>query len=451
MVMPALIFVYEGTVGQRPILDRSIWLRTLPFIGGVIAFFAYTHYGLNTSSLGQTLATTNLHKYWIQGITQLKLHLLHYGANFIWPLNVMEGHYIKPVTLTDPGPFLGFLLVALTLYTAWRLRQSAPLISFCILAYWVLLAPSSSVIPLRVVADYRPYPSSVFLYLAVGIIAFTYLKRKVLIAGCIAVLVALGATAVYINTTWKTEESFWARSVANGSGSTMAHLNYAMAAKDMNIREKYLRKGLEMNPNYILVRINLGLTLIHKGQKKEGLELVKRAVAQDPKIAQSHYWLAVAYRRTGKVAEAAETAALAVTLHRLPRYQYQAGQLMQMAGRHEDSIPYLKATLEYNPGYQRTGFLLGWAHQKGGRNAEAIAIYETYLASKPRDTQARFNRAYALMNEKQYRQAIAEFDKTLELKPDYVEVHLHLATCYKGLGNSEEAQRHLALWNSRPR
>ena len=43
--------------------------------------------------------------------------------------------------------------------------------------------------------------------------------------------------------------------------------------------------------------------------------------------------------------------------------------------------------------------------------------------------------------------AIEGFQKTLELKPDYMEAHKHLAICYKTLGNENEAQHHLALWN----
>jgi tetratricopeptide (TPR) repeat protein len=448
IMLPGLIFIYELTVRKSRIFNHSIWLRTFAFAAMVIAYFTYTRYGLSHSHLGQA---REFHEYWTHGLTQLKLHISHYGLNFIWPLNVMEGHYIKPATLMDPGPWFGFLLVLFTLYMAWRSRQSSPLISFGIMAYWIQIAPVASVIPIRMVADYRPYASSPFLYLIVGIIAFSSLKRKALIASCFALMVYLSAIAIYLNTTWKTEEGFWKRAVDSGQAESRAHLNYALAVNDMDLREKHLRKALEQSPHYILVKINLGLNLINKGQKEEGLDLMKKAVAQDPRIAQSQYWLGIAYKLVGKLAEAAEAAAMAANLYPLPKYQYQAGLLMQSTGRHKDSIPYLQAVQEYNPNYKRTGFLLGFSYQKAGQTLEAIKTYQAYVEKKPRDYQARFNLAYALMKQKQYRQAIQEFDKTLELKPDYAEVHLHLSTCYQGLGNTTEAARHLALWENRNR
>jgi protein O-mannosyl-transferase len=450
VVMPGLVFAYELIVRQRSVLDRMIWLRTLPFIVIVLGFLSFIHYGIGSSLLGKSLTTIDLQEHWAFAITQLKLHFTHYGLNFIWPLNIMEGHYIKPATLMEPGPWLGLVLVLSTLYVAWRVRQSNPLISLSILAYWMFFVPASSVIPMpnRWVADYRPYASSIFLYFALGIIAFTSLKRRTLVGISFILVVYLSGVAVYQNTTWKTGASFWERAVETGEASTLAYLNYAMQIDDMNLREKYLRKALERNPHYILAKINLGLTLIHKGQKEEGLDLLKGAVRQDPAIAQSQYWLAVAYELTGKMREGAEAASRAANLHPLPLYQYKAGLLMQNIGRHEDSIPLLEAVMEYDSDYLRTGFLLGFAYQKMGR-LETIKTYQDYLDRKPLDSQAQFNLAYALMKKEKYQIAIQHFNEALQLRKEYHEVHLHLATCYRSLGRAKEAEKHLAKWNKK--
>ena len=120
-------------------------------------------------------------------------------------------------------------------------------------------------------------------------------------------------------------------------------------------------------------------------------------------------------------------------------------------GRYEESVPFLQAVLAKDPGYQRTGFLLGFAHQRAGRKEEMFSTYRNYLERKPRDYQAHFNLAFALMNGDHCHKAIEEFKQTLILNPDYIEVHLHLSTCYKRLGKPEEAEKNLAIWNNRPK
>lgn len=124
---------------------------------------------------------------------------------------------------------------------------------------------------------------------------------------------------------------------------------------------------------------------------------------------------------------------------------------LQQKGELKISEKILIEIRNLNPNYRRTGFLLGWAHQSAGRITEAISTYRKYLSERLRDIQAHFNLAYALMNEDQCQEAIDEFKQTLKLNPDYLEVHLHLSTCYKELGKSEEAEKHLTLWNNRPR
>jgi len=57
-----------------------------------------------------------------------------------------------------------------------------------------------------------------------------------------------------------------------------------------------------------------------------------------------------------------------------------------------------------------------------------------------------FNLAYALMNLGNYPEAIIRFEEVLKLKPEYREVHFHLAACYERLNRPELAARERALY-----
>lgn len=447
MVMPGLILLYEWIIRKRALTSGSSWLSATPFIALIIGHFVYTNYFLESSFLGTKINTGSLESSFDYAVTQMKLHLFHYGLNFIWPLRVMEGHYIERASLAEPGPWLGLLFILFTLFIAWRVRKTASIITFSILAYWVLMLPTSSIVPLRLVADYRPYPSSAFLYLAMGTVAFTYLNRKFLLAGCLTLLTLLSGATLYLNTTWKTEETFWERSIKRG-GSALAHHNYALVQRDWNIREQHMRKALELKPRFLTPRIQLGLDLVQKGKTSEGFRLLEKAAADaPPNRAQPHYFLAQAYKFTENYRQAGQAAARAAKIHPVFKYQYEAASLLFKAGQTEESVPFLKALIAQNPDYLNIGLLLGLAHQKAGRFAEAIKVYRHYLSNHPRDYQGHYNLAHALMTEDLCSEAIEHFNKNLELKPDFHKSHLHLATCHKSLGNSGEAEKHLALWN----
>ena len=55
-----------------------------------------------------------------------------------------------------------------------------------------------------------------------------------------------------------------------------------------------------------------------------------------------------------------------------------------------------------------------------------------FLEFRPDYMQAHFNLGYALMTKGRCGEAIPEFARTLELKPDYREVDLYLAKCRQG-------------------
>lgn len=84
--------------------------------------------------------------------------------------------------------------------------------------------------------------------------------------------------------------------------------------------------------------------------------------------------------------------------------------------------------------------------QTSGRSTEAIRIYRGLLVESPAWVNAHYNLGYALMIVGDCNAAMAEFDKTLALQPNYPLVHLHLSTCLQRLGRAQEAARHKAIY-----
>jgi len=87
--------------------------------------------------------------------------------NFLWPFYIRQlPTEIAPQSFLEWRVIVGTIFILGTLILAFTLRNKNKVVTFLILAYWVALAPTSSIIPLHAgVVDYRPYPALIFLIL----------------------------------------------------------------------------------------------------------------------------------------------------------------------------------------------------------------------------------------------------------------------------------------------
>ncbi|MGJ5673865.1 MAG: tetratricopeptide repeat protein [Nostochopsis sp.] len=84
------------------------------------------------------------------------------------------------------------------------------------------------------------------------------------------------------------------------------------------------------------------------------------------------------------------------------------------------------------------------SHPNLGRNQEAIASYDKALEIKPDDHQAWLNRGVALRYLGRNQEAIASWDKALEIKPDDHQAWLNRGVALRYLGRNQEA---IASWD----
>ncbi len=83
--------------------------------------------------------------------------------------------------------------------------------------------------------------------------------------------------------------------------------------------------------------------------------------------------------------------------------------------------------------------LLGAALKGEGRHKEALAQFDSAIASNPDYADAYSNRGVTLQEMGRLEEAIASFDKAIELRPDYAEAHSNRGLVMQELGRLEEA------------
>jgi tetratricopeptide (TPR) repeat protein len=106
----------------------------------------------------------------------------------------------------------------------------------------------------------------------------------------------------------------------------------------------------------------------------------------------------------------------------------------------------LRKALQVDPGLAKTHFFLGTTLKEAGRYDEALEHLRRAEALYPRDRVVLDQVGRTLFLMRQHREAIAELEKVLAIDPEDLQAHYNLMLSYQGVGDTEMARRHEALY-----
>ena len=106
----------------------------------------------------------------------------------------------------------------------------------------------------------------------------------------------------------------------------------------------------------------------------------------------------------------------------------------------------LRKALEVDPGLAKTHFFLGTALKSLGRYDESIEHLQKASRLYPRDRVVLDQLGRVLFLKRQFREAIAEFQKVLSIDPEDLQAHYNLMLCHQGLGDSAKADAERLLY-----
>jgi tetratricopeptide (TPR) repeat protein len=256
----------------------------------------------------------------------------------------------------------GLCLLALAGATGWACWRR-PAAGFAGAAFFAVLAPSSSIIPLvtQTIAEHRMYlPLAAVLALTV-VAAGARFGRKVL-APVLVIVVLCAFLTVRRNHDYRSEYSIWSDTVAKA-------------------------------PDNARARVNLAEILLLEGRPAEALPHATAAVQLQPNDAEAQMNLAAALAQTGRPHEALPYAVEAVRLQSdYLRAQSNLGAVLAMLGRLPEAIAHFERALQLSPGPAEAVGLhnnLGHALALTGRPAEAVGQFERVLQLQPDHAGAR--------------------------------------------------------------
>jgi Flp pilus assembly protein TadD len=338
--------------------------------------------------------------WWDYALSECRVIIDYLGLVF-WPHPLVFDHGpALPCRVTEVWPY-AVMLASLLAATVIALKR-APMLGFAAAFFFLMLAPTSSVIPVvgQAMAENRLYLPIAGIIAIVVVGGFALIGRASLPIFAV-VAVCLGSASYVRNRDYASELGIWSDTVSKDAGNPRAHGNLArilakIPGRQVEAIAEY-RDAARLDPSAEEVRVNLGNLLLRSpGHLEEAISQYQEAVRLRAGDAEAHL-------------------ALAYGLSRVP-------------GRRDDAVAQYEAALVAKPDFAAAhvnlgNLLLGIP----GRTYDAIGHLEQAVVLKPDWPEAQFALAAALIDVPDRRdQARKHLEEVIRLQPGNVEARAML-------------------------
>jgi len=403
-------------------------------------------------ALGGATAIPPLVYLWLQATG-----IVHYLRLCLWPDPLRLAYDWGPPAILPGLP--GAVIVLAFIGGAVAARRSRPWLTFCACWFFLILAPTSSILPLSTepLAERRMYlPSAAVVALVVLGVRSALIRLARPPQRTVPVAVAAGAVAVAVLAlgvlSWRrlgdyrTALALWTDTARKAPRSPVAHNNLGMAlALEGRLDDAlgHFRQAVALDPRRPVSYYNVGFTLAHQGQPREAIGYLRECLRLRPADADAHFTLAVALAATGERAEAVRHFEESLALRpQDAQVQRELANALAAEGDLEGAGRHFEESLRLDPSDFRTHSKYGNLLSARGRHAEAATHYRESLRLYPADARTRNNLATALLALGRVPEAVQELERALLDDPRYAIGHYNLANVLARSGRNAEAAPH---------
>lgn len=346
-----LLLEWLGVRGGR--LREVRWVAYLPWVAALGAFFAF-----RVQLYGDIIGHTPVQRPPGQQLLTQAEVLWRYVGLWAWPQgqSVFHDHAVTGLTLRSGLAAAGWVVVV---GAALLGARRAPVLALGGLWFLLILAPSSSVLPLKeTMAEHRAYLALLGLcwMAAWGLERLPRLPRALVWVGLLGACVGLTRTR---NAVWATEVGVWEEATRLNPASAPAWYAlgdaYRVAQRPADAARCYAQ-AVELDPGFADARNNLGLALAQSGDPEAAEATWRELLRRTPSFCRAHNNLGLLYARQS-------------------RWEAAAGEF--------------RTTLAYCPQDCRAHRYLGELYgERLGDRQKAVLHLELFLELCPADTQS---------------------------------------------------------------
>jgi tetratricopeptide (TPR) repeat protein len=323
----------------------------------------------------------------------------HYLRLAFWPSGLVFDYGTPLVTSFANVALPALVLLAMVIAILLALRRW-PAMAFLGLCFFLILAPSSSIVPVatQTIAEHRMYLPLAALTIAVALGLQRWLKQRAWVAA-MALALPLAAATHLRNRDYRSAVALWSDTVAKRPENSRAHVHLGTAFAQENRHADAIAKfeaALRLAPDDAEAHNNLALALTDAGRAAEALPHLEAAVRLKPNVAAAQLNLANALLRIGRAPDALACFAAAERLAPFDAAaHYNYGVALAQSRQFAAAIEHFRATLATDPTHVGARVNLANVLLLTNRAREAIAEYEAALRLRPDDSQIRANLALA--------------------------------------------------------
>ena len=285
--------------------------------------------------------------------------------DYLWMFLLPIGQNLDPEfpisrTIMDHGAIVAMLGLLAVTVCAWIYRRRFPLASYGWFAFLILIAPTSSLVPIKdPFAERRLYlPFIGLLFVTVEFLRRWKTGKNTLIAVLGVVLIGEAAATYQRNQLWASPIDMWTDTVAK-------------------------------SPNKWRPRFQLAFAHYLAGHYPEAIgHYEKAAQIQPPNFDMLVDW-ALAYDGVGRYADAIAKLNQAAVMERSAHVYTEIGKEYGKMGKYPEALDALATAMQIDPNFAMAYYNRGGVYESVGKKAQAIEDYRRVLALDPRITFAR--------------------------------------------------------------
>lgn len=441
-------------------IDRALlagsWRGTLRHWPSHLAAAAsWPSVGLMLTALGGRGSSAGLDSAspWLYLLTQAKAIWLYF-ARIVWPQGLVfdYGDFLSS-GLAESG---GWLMLSAALFAGVVYGYSRHPVAFLgPLLFFVLLGPTSSVIPVKTqtIAEHRVYLASAALIVPAVAAAWLVARERLALSprfcGLVtpAIALALGLSTAARNREFVNPEILWRKALAAEPRNERAMINLAaqlIAKKDsaaLATAERLLARAAETGRYPRAYSVNRGGLAKAQGRYAHALTAIDAVLELTPDDATVVADRGYVLWKLGRFPEALADLDRAVTSDdRIAPAWLNRGNVLLDLGRPNEAEQSFARAVEVDPTYATGWDHLGVARQARGDRAAAHDAFARAIALDATSAEPVYNRGRLYAELGEFRAAIADFGAALLLDPMLRDAHYNRAVVLCREGRPAEAR-----------
>ncbi len=438
---PLLVLLYDRTFAagsfSAAVRLRRGYYSALASTWLVLAVLVGRGEGARGASAGFGLGLSA----WNYLLQQTEAICLYLKLSF-WPHPlVLDYGTAVPHSLAEvAGPAI--VVTALLAATLWALRRR-PVTGFFGAAFFLILAPSSSVVPLatQTMAEHRMYlPLAAILC---PVLAALYVRLRQFSHGVLALLaLGFGGMTAARNRDYRDAVTMWTDNVTKYPGAARAHNNLALALQKSGRTaeaDAQFARAVALDPAYVTAHYNFGVALLDQDRTAEAIVQLESAVALAPDHADAQVNLGNALVRARRSAEAIPHYLAALRLCPAADGYYNLGVAQLEENRPDDAATSFRAALQIDPTLAGAHYQLAQFADRSGAHADAEAEYRESLRYAPDHAAAHAKLGLLLARANRLPEAAEHLQAAVRLAPGDVDARANLGNVFLLQGQPRDA------------